>query len=95
MPRPSSLSISPSSVCGVDDHAVADHRRDVVVEHAARDQLEGERLAVDDDGVPGVVAALVAHDHRHLFGEEVGELALALVTPLGSDDDGGGHVWAV
>ena len=76
---------------GVDHDAVADDRRDVVVEDAAGHQLEGERLAVDDDGVTGVVAALVADDDLHLLGDEVGELALALVAPLGADDDGCGH----
>ena len=76
---------------GVDHHPVADDRRDVVVEDAARHQLEGEGLAVDHDGVAGVVAALVADDHLHLLGQEVGELALALVAPLGPDDDGCGH----
>ena len=34
---------------GVDDDAVADHRDDVRVEHAARHELEREHLAVDDD----------------------------------------------
>ena len=75
----------------VDHHAVADDRRDVVVEDAARDQLEGEGLAVDHDAVAGVVAALVAHDHVHLAGQEVGELALPLVAPLGPDHHGCGH----
>ena len=75
----------------IDHDAVADDRRDVVVEDAARDELQGEGLAVDDDRVPGVVAALVADDQVHLLGDEVGELALALVTPLGTDDDGRGH----
>ena len=45
----------------------------------------------DDDRVPGVVAALVADDHVHLAGQDVGELALALVAPLGPDDHGGRH----
>ncbi len=76
---------------GVDDDAVADHRRDVVVEHAARHQLEGEGLPVHHDGVPGVVAALVADDHVHLLGKQIGQLALAFVTPLGADDHCGGH----
>ena len=75
----------------VDDHPVADDRGDVVVEDAARHQLEGEGLAVHHDGVAGVVAALVADDQLHLLGQEVGELALALVTPLGPDDDGCRH----
>ena len=85
------VSTSASSTRRVDDHAVADDRGDVVVEDAARHQLEGEGLAVDHDGVPGVVAALVADDHLHLLGQEVGELALALITPLGPDDHGCGH----
>ena len=75
----------------VDHHAVADHRHDVVVEDAARHQLQGEGLPVDDDRVAGVVAALVAHDDLHLFGEQVGELALALVAPLGPHDHRCGH----
>ena len=76
---------------GVDDHAVADDRHDVVVEHPARHELEGEGGAVDDERVPGVVATLVADDEPHLLREEIGDLPFALVTPLGADDDGGGH----
>ena len=75
----------------VDDDAVADDRHDVVVEDAARDQLQGVAVAADDDGVPGVVATLVAHDVAVLLGQQVDDLGLALVTPLGADDDGDGH----
>jgi hypothetical protein len=76
----------------VDHHAVADDRRDVVVEHAGRHELQGERLAVHHQRVAGVVAALVADDRRHLLGDEVGELALALIAPLGSDHDRRWHL---
>ena len=75
----------------LDHDAVADDRHHVVVEHARRQELEGEGLTVDDDGVTGVVAALVADHHGHLLGQQVGELALALVSPLGADDDGCRH----
>src|SRR6202034_2271050 len=75
----------------VDDDTVADDRRDVGVQDAARDELEGEGLAVDDDAVPGVVTTLVAADDVHLACQEVGQLAFALVTPLGPDDHGYGH----
>ena len=75
----------------VDDDTVADHRHDVVVEDAARDQLQGVAVAADDDGVAGVVATLVAHDVAVLLGQQVDDLGLALVTPLGADDDGDGH----
>ena len=71
----------------VDDDAVADDRRDRGVQDPARDQLEGELLAVDHDPVPGVVAALVADDDVHLLREEICELALALITPLGAHHD--------
>ncbi len=77
---------------GIDDDPVADHRGDVVIEDAARHELEGEALTVDDDGVPRVVPALVADDEVHLLGEEVGEPALPLIPPLGPDDDGRWHV---
>ncbi len=53
--------------------------------------MELEDLVAADDGVAGVVAALVADDHRDLLGEEVGGLALALVAPLQPDDHRGGH----
>ena len=75
----------------VDHDAVADDRRDVVVEDAARHQLQREGLAVHDDAVAGVVATLVAHDHVHLASEMVGQLALPLVAPLGPDHHGCGH----
>ena len=57
-------------------------------------QLQGVALAADDDGVAGVVATLVAHDVAVLLGEQVDDLGLALVTPLGPDDDGDGHIGA-
>ena len=72
----------------VHDHAVADDRGHRGVQDPRGDELQRERLAVDDDAVARVVAALVAHDDVHLLGEEVGQLALALVTPLGADHDG-------
>jgi histidinol dehydrogenase len=75
----------------VDDDTVRDDRDDVVVQHTARGELEGVPLVVDDDGVPGVVSALVAHDVRVLLREQVDDLGLAFVTPLGADDDGDGH----
>ena len=76
---------------GVDHHAVADDRRDVRVEHAARHELEREDVVADHDAVARVVAALVADDVVGLLGEVVGEPTLALVTPLGADDHRAAH----
>jgi orotidine-5'-phosphate decarboxylase len=44
------------------------------------------RLVADDQRVAGVVAALVPGDHVRPLGQEVDDLALALVPPLGADD---------
>ena len=91
MPRDSSVSISANSVGRSTTTPLPITGHDVVVEDAARDQLEGVAVAADDDGVPGVVATLVAHDVAVLLGQQVDDLGLALVTPLGADDDGDGH----
>ena len=49
-------------------------------------------LVAHEHRVPGVVAALVAGDDVVPLGEQVDDLALALVAPLGADDDGCRHV---
>jgi hypothetical protein len=51
-----------------------------------RDQVQFPGLAGADDRVAGVVAALKAHDRVGPLGEQVGDLSLALVAPLGSND---------
>ena len=86
---------SPSSSLGqharVDHDAVADHAALAGVEDPGRDQVELPRLAVADDRVAGVVAALEAHDGVGVLGEQVDDLALALVAPLGADDHDAWH----
>ena len=76
---------------GVDDAAGADHALLAPEDprgHVPR--LVG--LAVDDDRVPGVRPAVVAADEIRVAGKQIDDLALALVAPLGADDDGRGHV---
>ncbi len=67
--------------------AVADEDRHVLVQHARRDQPQHRLAPADDERMPGVVAALKAHDAARAFGQPVDDLAFALVTPLGADDD--------
>ncbi len=76
---------------GVDHGAVADHAEGAGVEDPRRHEVQLVDLVPGDDGVPGVVAALVAGDDVAALGEEVDHLALALVAPLGPDHHGGGH----
>jgi len=47
---------------------------------------EREVAVAELDGVAGVVAALVAGDEVERGGDEVDDLALALVSPLAADD---------
>ncbi len=79
----------------VDHDSVADHRGDVVIQDAARNELQSERLTADDDGVPRVVPALIADHDVHLLRDEVGEFSLALVAPLRTDHHGCGHLGIV
>ena len=76
----------------VDHDAVADHAQLAGVEDPARDEVEGPLLPVAHDRVAGVVAALEAHDHVGALGEEIDDLALALVAPLDAYDDDARHV---
>src|SRR5581483_2986860 len=74
----------------VDHAAGADHA--LLARHDPRREVpELEGLPLDLDRVAGVRPALVAADEVRLLGEQVDDLALALVTPLRPDDDGRGH----
>ena len=70
---------------GIHHHAVADDAERVGVEDAAGDEVQRVRLVAGHDGVARVVAALVARDHVAALGEQVNDLALALIAPLGAD----------
>jgi hypothetical protein len=71
----------------IDDDAVADVAVDARPHHARGHQLQRRAHAVDDQRVPGVVAALEADHGPRVLGQPVDDLALAFVTPLGADDD--------
>jgi hypothetical protein len=75
----------------IDDRAVADDAELAGIEDPGGDQVELPGLPVAHDRVTGVVAALEAHDGVRALGEEVDDLALALVAPLGAYDDHARH----
>ena len=68
----------------IDDHAVADDAGDAGMQDAGRNQVQDELLAVDVDGVARVVAALVARHDGEARRQQVDNLALALIAPLGA-----------
>ena len=67
-------------------HAVADDVGGVGIEDSGGELVQGEFTVVADDGVPGVGAALKADDYVGCFREHIGNLAFALVAPVGADD---------
>src|SRR5690606_31361900 len=73
-------------VPGIDDHAVADDRKLARTHDARGEQRELVDLAVDDERMAGIVAALEAHDDVGALRKPVHDLALALVAPLGADN---------
>ena len=73
---------------GVEYDAVADDAELARPQDARGDEMEDVFLAVGDDGVPGIVAALAACDHIGGFGKEVDDFAFAFVAPLGADNNG-------
>ena len=75
----------------VDDHPVADDGRAAGGEDPRGQQVQGVLLVADDDRVAGVVAAVVLDHVVDRRPEQVGRLALALVTPLGAEQHDGRH----
>lgn len=73
-------------VLQVDDHAVAHDIDDLRAEYAGREKVEDELSSRIYDGVTRVVAALITADYILFLGEKVDHAALALVSPVYTDD---------
>ena len=68
----------------IQHHPVADDAGLPGVEDPARDEGEDRLLARHHQGMPGVVPALEPHHHLGVLGEQVDDLALPFVAPLGT-----------
>ena len=69
---------------GVDDDAVADDTGGAFTKDAGGDEVQDVFRLANDDRVAGVGTALGAHDDVGLLSQEIDDLALALVAPLGA-----------
>ncbi len=74
------------------DDATGSEHGDLAGDHAARNLADLERLAVDNDRVPGVRPALVAADQVRMLRQQVDDLPLPLVPPLRADYHRAWHV---
>ena len=76
----------------VDDHPLRRGRRSgPCPENAARDEPDNDLVGADHERVTRVGTSAEPHDHFGLLGEDVDDLPLPFVAPLGSDDHHGGH----
>jgi len=76
-------------------HSVAKHVLALGVEDAAGEEVEGVLGLVNNDGVAGVGASVESSADVVVLGQDVDELALALVAPLGTEDDAEARLEAV
>jgi hypothetical protein len=71
----------------VEHDTVTDDAPLPLVQDAGRDQVQDNLLLPDHEGMARIVPTLITDDIVRMFGIDVYDLAFALVTPLGSDDD--------
>jgi hypothetical protein len=74
---------------GRHNNTVADQATRPLGQDARGNQVQHGLLAVDDEGVARVVPSLEPDHGVGLMGQQVHDLAFALVTPLGSEDHHG------
>ena len=77
---------------GIDDHSCIGESLTTVFEYPARNKVEFERTFVVDDGMSGIVAALEAYDHIHIFGKIIHYFTFAFVSELCSDKNCNRHI---
>ena len=75
----------------IHDDTGADQVDGVRLQDSGRHQMEDGRLAVDDQRMTGVVAALEANDQLGIECEPIDDLALPFVAPLGAHGYDCGH----
>jgi len=68
-------------------HAVADEAADVLAHDPGRDERQHGLLPAAHQRMAGVVPSLETGDGGNALGEQVDDLALALISPLHPDDD--------
>ena len=75
-------------VVEVDDHTGAQHTGDIRVQDAGGQKVQDELALFGDDGVSGIVAALIAGNDIGVFGQQVDDAAFALIAPIDSSNSG-------
>jgi hypothetical protein len=74
----------------IDHHPGRQDRGASWVEHTRWEEMNSELLPPIDHGVSSIRPTVEPHDHIALFGQEMGDFALALISPL-HPKNGGCH----
>ena len=77
---------------GIDDDAAADDRQLAGPHDPRRQQAQLVLDIADDERMPGIVAALEAHDDIGALRQPIDDFSLPFVAPLGADDGDIGHL---
>jgi hypothetical protein len=72
---------------GVHHDAVGDDAPLSRLKNARGNLMENEFFSVENNGVAGVIAALVTHNGVRLLSEEVNDFPFSFIAPLGADND--------
>ena len=70
----------------VQRNTIADDVGNVREKYAGRQLVQGEFPVIADDGMAGIGAALEPDDNVRSLRKEIGDLPLAFIAPVGSDD---------
>ena len=76
---------------GIEHHAIADHRHFSTAHDTRGQQAQLVGDIVDNQRVPGIVAALEAGDDVRPFRQPIDDLAFSFIAPLGADYRYVGH----
>src|SRR6266498_5586970 len=69
----------------VDDHTIANHIYGASIKNARWNDMELEGAALIDDGMAGVVAATITDHQARALSQQIDDMALAFVAPLGAN----------
>ena len=70
----------------INNHTIANNRHGFAINNSGRDQVELKGIAIYNDGVSGVVAAVKTNDIVRFASKEIGNLSFAFVAPLSANN---------
>src|SRR5215211_9011115 len=70
----------------IDHHTIAEHTNFVRMDYSRRQQPQNERFIAYVDAMAGIMPALITRNYVETVREQVDNLSLALVAPLGTNN---------